>query len=272
MNLAICNEVWRDVPIETIFRKAAEIGFDGVEIAPFTIAESVEMISAARRREIVRAAADAGVRIVGLHWLFVSPKGLHLTTPDDAVRARTVEYLKALVNFCGDLGGRVMILGSPKQRSVEPPNTHPDALKRARDGLAACGDLCAARGVTLGFEALGPAETNFINTADEALSLTDSIGHPNIGIMLDYKAVSTMPDGVEATIRKHGRRAKHFHVNEPNGKGPGMEQPGTDFAPVLKTLFAAGFEGWVSVEPFDYTPDPDTVARAACRTIRQAMA
>lgn len=271
MNLAICSEVWQELPVEAVFRKAAEIGFDGVEIAPFTIADSVENISAARRKEIVRAAADAGVKVVGLHWLFVSPPGLHLTTPDDAVRARTVSYLKALVEFCGDVGGTVMILGSPKQRSVEPPNTFDDAWKRARDGLAACGDVCAARGVSIGFEALGPAETNFINTAEQAVALTDAVGHPHIGIMLDYKAVSTMPDGVEATIRKYGRKAKHFHANEPNGKGPGMDKPGTDFAPVLRTLVASGFQGWVSVEPFDYTPDPDTVARAACRTLRAAM-
>jgi len=271
VKLAICNELWRDVPVETIFHKAARIGFDGVELAPFTLADSVENIPPARRREILRAAADAGVRIVGLHWLFVSPPGLHLTTPDETVRARTIEYLKALVHFCGDVGGSVMILGSPKQRSVEPPNTYADAWKRARDGLAACGDVCAARNVSICFEALGPAETNFINTAQEAVELTDAVGHPGIGIMLDYKAVSTMPDGPIETIRKYARRARHFHVNEPDGKGPGMKEPGTDFAAVLRTLFAAGFDGWVSCEPFDYNPDPDTVAQTACRTLRAAV-
>jgi len=270
VKLAICNEVWRDRPIEAVFQTAARIGFDGVEIAPFTLAESVEMVSAARRREIARAAADAGVQIVGLHWLFVSPKGLHLTTPDAAVRSRTIEYLKALVDFCADLGGRVMVLGSPKQRSVEPPNTHADALRHARDGLAACADLCAARGVAIGFEALGPAETNFINTAREAWELVEPIGHPNIGIMLDYKALSTMPGGPVEQIREYGGRARHFHVNEPDGRGPGMSRPGTDFAPVLKVLFDTGFGGWVSVEPFDYTPDPDTVAQTAFRTLRAA--
>ena len=87
MKLAICSEVWRDVPLETVFAKAKQIGFDGVELAPFTLADDVREISPSRRQQMVRAAADAGVAIVGLHWLFVSPKGLHLTTPDAAVRA-----------------------------------------------------------------------------------------------------------------------------------------------------------------------------------------
>jgi sugar phosphate isomerase/epimerase len=270
MKLAICSEVWRDVPVETVFAKAKRIGFDGVELAPFTLADDVREISPSRRREMARAAADSGVAIVGLHWLFVSPKGLHLTTPDPAVRARTVEYLKALADFCGDLSGKVMILGSPKQRSVESPNTQEDAWKRARDGLATCGPTCEARGVTLCIEALGPAETNFINTAEQAARLAAETGSPNVGIMLDYKAISTMPDGPIGTIRRFGAQARHFHTNEPDGFGPGMKADGTDFAPVLRELFATGFDGWVSVEPFDYRPDPDTVARAACETLRRA--
>lgn len=270
MKLAICNEIWGKEPIESVFAKAAGLGFDGVEIAPFTMADDVRDIHAARRKDILRAAVHAGVKIVGLHWLFVSPKGLHLTTPDDAIRANTVEYLKALVDFCGDLGGKVMILGSPKQRSVEPPTTQEEAWKRARDCLAAAGATCTARGVTICIEALGPAETNFINTAEQAVKLADATGQKHIDIMLDYKAISTMPDGPIGTIQKFGARAKHFHVNEPDGFGPGMKTAGTDYAPTFKALFASGFNGWVSVEPFDYKPDPDTVARTACETIRKA--
>jgi D-psicose/D-tagatose/L-ribulose 3-epimerase len=270
MKIAICNEVWRDTPIESIFAKAKACGYDGVEIAPFTLAEDVREIPTARRRQIVTAARDQGLTIVGLHWLFVSPKGLHLTTPDRAVRQRTVDYLKALIEFCSDLGGRVMILGSPQQRNIEPPNTFDDGWQHARDGLAACSDLCTAQSVTVCVEALGPAETNFINTAAEAARLAHDAG-PGIGIMLDYKAISTMPDGAMGTIEAFGGRARHFHANEPDGFAPGMKAGATDFAPVLSALRTSGFAGWVSVEPFDYKPDPDTVAATACRTLRAAM-
>jgi sugar phosphate isomerase/epimerase len=268
MKLAICNEVWRDTPIETIFAKAAAIGFDGVELAPFTLADSVETISADRRREIVKAAADAGVEIVGLHWLFVSPKGLHLTTPDETVRRRSADYLKALADFCADVGGKVMIFGSPGQRDLVPPVTYDEGWARAKEVYAAAADTLQARGVTLCIEALAPAETNFIQTADEAAKMADEIGHPNIDIMLDVKAMASMPDGIIGTTAKFGSRAKHYHVNDPSGKGPGMN--GTEFGPILDALAKTDFNGWVSAEPFDYKPDPDTVARTAYETLTAA--
>lgn len=275
--LATCNEPWNGVaPIEEVFRIAARIGYDGVEIAPFTLAEDVEQISAARRGEIVRAAADAGVEIVGLHWLFVSPKGLHLTVPDEPTRRRTADYLKSLANFCGDLGGKVMILGSPKQRSIEPPTTFEEGWERTKDVLASCGDTLAARGVSLCIEALAPRETNFVQTLAESTRMADEIGHPNIDVMIDVKAMSSMPSGVLETISRFGRRARHFHANHPSGKGVGMpllpgEGDPIDWPAVLSCLKASGFAGWVSCEPFDYKPDPTTVAETAFRTLKAAL-
>lgn len=277
VKLATCNEPWNGVAsIEEVFRTAARIGFDGVEIAPFTLADHVDEISAARRREIVRAAKDAGVEIVGLHWLFVSPKGLHLTTPDAATRRRTAEYLKSLANFCGDLGGKVMILGSPKQRNIELPTTAGEGWKRTKDVLVSCGDTLAARGVSLCIEALAPRETNFVQTLDESTRMADEIGHPNIDVMIDVKAMSSMPDGVVGTTQRFGKRARHFHANHPSGKGVGMplsdgEGDPIDWAAVLSTLKASGFSGWVSCEPFDYKPDPTTVAETAYRTLKAAL-
>ncbi len=278
MRFATCNEPWDGVArIEEVFEIAARIGFEGVEIAPFTLAEHVDEVSGARRREIARAAADAGVEIVGLHWLFVSPKGLHLTTPDVAVRRRTADYLKSLADFCGDLGGKVMILGSPKQRSIEPPTTRDEGWKRACEVLASCGDMLAARGVSLCIEALAPKETSFIQTLDESTQLAEDIGHPNIDVMLDVKAMSSMLDGVIGTIGRFGKRARHFHANHPSGKGVGMPLQAGDGEPidwpaVLAALRGSGFAGWVSCEPFDYTPDATTVAETAYRTLRGALA
>lgn len=276
MKLATCNEPWRDLPVEQVCEIAAQLGFDGVEIAPFTLAADVTDIPVSRRRSVSQAAADAGVKIVGLHWLFVSPPGLHLTTPDRAVRDRSVDYLKRLADLCRDLGGGVMVFGSPKQRSFEPPVTAAEAWKRAREVWASCADHLAERDVTLCIEALSPKETNFINTLDEAVQMADEIGHPHVDIMLDCKAMSAMPGGVVDTIKRFGARARHFHANEPAGKGVGMavdpqEPAGLDFTDVIRELRASGYDRWVSVEPFDYLPDPTTVAATAIRVLREAM-
>ncbi|RKY70080.1 MAG: hypothetical protein DRP97_04335, partial [Candidatus Latescibacterota bacterium] len=109
IKLSVCNEMFEGWDIEKVFRYAAELGYDGVEISPFTLADSVTEIAPERRREIRRAAREAGVEIVGLHWLLVSPKGLYINHPDDAIRRKTRDYMIALIECCGDLGGKVMV-------------------------------------------------------------------------------------------------------------------------------------------------------------------
>ncbi len=264
---ALCSEVFK-TPIDETIRSIARLGFDGIEVAPFNIADSVNDVSAQRRQEIRKMAADAGLEIIGLHWLLVSPPGLHLTIDDPAVRRQTVEYMQALARFCGDLGGKVMVLGSPKQRNVEEGTTPDEAFQRAADALRDVAKVCGDRGVDLLLEPLNPLETNFLQTVEEAQALQAAIDHPAVGYHIDCKAMAGMPEGIEGTILKHGKNAGHFHANQPDGKGPGMGD--TDFRPILRALRASGYEGWVSSEPFDYEPDPETVARAALETLRKA--
>jgi sugar phosphate isomerase/epimerase len=264
---ALCSEVYR-TPIEETIRRAAAIGFDGLEIAPFNVASSVDDVSPARRAELRQAAAGHGIEIIGLHWLLVSPPGLHLTTPDDAVRRRTVSYLHSLARFCADLGGAFLVLGSPQQRNLQPGDDPQAAFGRAAEGLRSVAGACKDLGVHLLLEPLNPAETNFLKTVEEALELARAIDSPAVGYILDCKAMSGMPRGIAGTIAEHGAAAGHFHSNEPGGKGPGMGD--LDFRPILAALRKSGYRGWVSTEPFDYTPDPDTVARTALETLRAA--
>jgi sugar phosphate isomerase/epimerase len=264
---ALCSEVYK-TPIDETIRRVAEVGFEGIEIAPFNVAESVDDVSAERRREIRRLAEDSGIEIIGLHWLLVSPKGLHLTAADRAVRERTAAYLRSLVHFAADLGGSRLVLGSPKQRSIPEGDAPEDARRRAVEALRPAAEACGERNVRLLLEPLHPKETNFLTTVEEARRLAAEIGHPNVGYILDVKAMSGMPAGIVGTIRAHGRGAWHFHANEPGGLGPGMGD--VDFRPILAALRESGYDGWVSTEPFDYEPDPDTVARTALRTLRAA--
>ena len=264
---ALCSEVF-STPLGETITSIAEAGFDGIEIAPFNAADSVEEVSAGERHELRKQALDAGLEIVGLHWLLVSPAGLHLTSGDAAIRRHTTSYLQALAEFCSDLGGGVMIFGSPKQRNLAEGEDPRLGFERAAGALKEAGKTCAELGVRLLLEALSPLETNFLQTIEEVLELRDAIDSPGIGYMLDCKAMSSMPEGIEGTILRHGKNAGHFHANEPTGKGPGMGD--VEFVPILSALTESGYEGWISTEPFDYKPDPATVAATALKTLREA--
>src|SRR5438128_889049 len=188
MRFAICNETFQDWPWERVCRFVGETGYQGVEIAPFTFGESVVDVSSERRREIRRAADDAGVEIVGLHWLLASPKGLHIHTRDAALRRKTVDYLKALVDFAGDVGAPVMVFGSPAQRRLEDGD-RPGAWARTQDSYRQVLPALGERNVILCQESLPAPEADFIMTAAEAARMVRELDHPNFRLMLDVKSM-----------------------------------------------------------------------------------
>lgn len=270
MKFGTCNEYFENWPIEQVFEYAAEIGYHGVEIAPFTLAPSVEEIPAERRREIRRAAERAGVEIIGLHWLLVSPEGLYINHIDDHIRGRTRDYFKALIQFCGDLEGQVMIIGSPQQRNVQEGWDHQETWNRTREVFENCLSLAQERGVYLCIEPLSRDQTNFISTAAQARQMIAEIDHPHFQTMMDACSGSTEKRSVPQLLEDSARHLYHVHANDANKRGPGFGQ--TDFVGILETLKKLNYERYVSVEVFDFEPDPRTIAAASLAYLRGVQA
>jgi len=268
VKFGICSEIfkeWNDIGRTVDYVKG--VGYDGLEIAPFTFAPYVTGIPAATREEIVRRAAEAGLDIIGIHWVFVGPEGVHLTHPDPDVRRFTTQYLVDLVHFCGDIGGKVMIFGSPKQRNVEPGVTYDEAFGYARGVFEAAMPACEARGVTICMEPLTHLETNFLQSAAETKQLVDAVGHPNYQMMLDTKAMTFEEESRADLIRKFAPWMKHYHANDENLNGPGAGE--VDFAPIFDALRAVDFQGYVSVEVFNFDPGPEAIASESLAYMKQ---
>jgi sugar phosphate isomerase/epimerase len=256
---AICNELFEGWPWGQVCDFVARLGYQGLEVAPFTLARRIEEVPAWRREQLRREAEAAGLQILGLHWLLARTDGLHLTSPDPTVRQATVAYLRELVRACRDLGGQLLVLGSPQQRSLLPGVGYSEALRWAGEVLAALlPDLEQFR-VTLCVEPLSPTETNFLNTCAEAWQLLEPFHHPRLRLQLDVKALSSESAAVAELVRRWAPYAGHFHANDPNRLGPGMGA--VDFVPILRALLEAGYTGWVSVEVFDFSPGADVIAR-----------
>lgn len=264
----ICNEMFENWAFPDVCREARKAGYQGVEISPFTLAERVTDINQLRRREIRAAVTDQGLEVVGLHWLLVSPKGLYINTPDDHLRRQTQDYFRHLVDFCGDLGGSVMILGSPKQRSLLPGVSHDMAWALTKETLAAILPTAADRNVTLCFEPLTPKDTDFINTAAEARRLISELNHPNLKLILDVRSASSEGTPVPQLLAENAEVLAHVHANDPNERGPGFGE--ADFRPIFAELRRQAYQGWVSVEVFDFSPDPVTIATKSIEYMRQA--
>jgi sugar phosphate isomerase/epimerase len=270
MKFAICNETFVDWPHEKACAFAAECGYTGLEIAPFTLGATASDVTTAQRSQIRKTIESAGLETVGLHWLLAKTTGFHLTTADEEVRKRTGAYFGELARLCRDLGGSIMVLGSPLQRNLPPEMTHEEGMRNAAHTILLALPALEETGVTIAIEPLGPAEGNFLLTADKGIELIEMIGSPQVRLHLDVKAMSTEPTPIPQIIEKHARHLVHFHANDPNKRGPGMGD--VEFAPILKALKGVGYDGWVSVEVFDYEPGPERLALESIQNLKAALA
>lgn len=270
IRFGICNELFEGWEFGQVCRTVKALGFDGLEIAPFTLAPTINDITLGRLRELRTLAEEAELSVIGLHWLLAKTEGFYLTTPDARVRCATGDYLIALAEATRVLGGELMVLGSPKQRSLLPGVSYDQAIDYAAEVLDRIMPEIGDRGVDLCLEPLAPSETDFLNTCAQANALIARVGHPNLKLHMDVKAQSSEPEGtVPDLIARYAARAGHFHAQDTNLRGPGMGS--VDFGPIMKALVASGYDRWVSVEVFDFTPGAEETARQSIDCLRRAL-
>lgn len=271
MRISLCNEVIGELSFERQCEVAAALGYDGLEIAPMTLAEDPTTLSSARVAGLRRAASDAGVAITGLHYVLRAPAGLSITTRDDTVRARTVAVMRALCGLCAELGGTILVHGSPDQRKLEAGD-EAEGRKRGIACFAAVADAAQAAGVTYCVEPLARNQTGFVNTVREAADIVRAVGNPSLRTMIDCSAAGQAEsEPVDALIGRWlpSGLIAHMHFNDPNRRGPG--EGALQFGPILAALREGGYTGNAAIEPFVYLPDGPTCAARAIGYIRGIM-
>lgn len=267
MRYAICNETFEGWEHARICDFVAGLGYTGLEVAPFTLAPFITDVTPARRRELRATAEAAGLQIHGLHWLLAKTTGFQLTSPDESVRQRTSDYLGEMAIAAADLGGDILVLGSPAQRKIPDGYTYGQAEDFAVRCLAGVLPTLERTGVKLCLEPLTPKETDFMTTAADAVRIIGRLGHPNAKLLLDVKAMEAESEPRPAVIAANAAHTYHFHANDENLRGPGFGA--VDFKPILQALRDSDYRGWVSVEVFDYSPDPETIARESIRYLKE---
>ena len=266
-----CNEAFEKWAFEDACRAIRKAGYTGIEIAPFTLAESPAGVDAARRRELRDIMASEGLAFVGLHWLMVSPKGLHVTAPDAALRRRGWEHIFQLVDLCADLGpDGVMVFGSPKQRSTTGGATREEATRHFVEGLAGVAPHACARGVTILVEALPANQADVVLTLEEAAGIVREIASPAVRTMFDVHNAIDEAEPHAALVDRYFDLIRHVHVNELDGRHCGAGD--YDYKPVLEALRRRGYAGWISLEAFDFSYGAEELITQSLRHLESEIA
>lgn len=265
MRWAICNEILEDRPLADAFAAFANAGYEALEIAPFTLAPDAAPSELDAER-VRRFAADQGLAILGMHWLLARTEGLHVADP--ARREQTLHRLRSLTRVCAAMGGSIMVFGSPAQRSTPPGMDPAEARSRALEVFGAWAETAHDAGVTVCLEALPRDETAFMTTTQEVIDVVRELDSPAVRLVLDVKSMADERKPMPELIHLAAPYVAHVQANDANRGGPGFGD--TDFVPILSALHEIGYDGDISVEAFDYRPDPMTVVTGSIRTLQLA--
>jgi sugar phosphate isomerase/epimerase len=266
MRWAICNEILEDRALAEAFRVFAEAGYAAVELAPFTLGPQPTALGEAEARRIRRIADDEGLAILGMHWLLARTEGLHIA--EKGRRQATLDHLRSLTELCSMLGCSVMVFGSPDQRSTPAGMDPAEARARSLELFAEWAVTADAAGVTICLEALPRAETDFMTTTQEVIDIVEELDSPAVRLVLDVKSMADENQTMPELITLAAPYLAHFQANDANRGGPGFGD--TDFVPILAALREVGYDGDISVEAFDYSPDRETVVTGSIRTLEHA--
>lgn len=273
--LSVCNELFEKDDFAGSCRAIKEAGWQGIEIAPFTLTDEATTLSAERRREIRDIIMSEGLEFVGLHWLTVGPKGLHVTTPDDRIRRRSWDFVRRLTDLCADLradgSGGIMVFGSPLQRRTSGEFSPKMGVRNFMEGVCSIIPTLEDRGVMFLVEALPMAQSDVICTIDEAAKVVADIDNSLVKTMFDSHNAIDEGERHESLVSRHWDLIRHIHINELDGSYPRLEG-GYDFKPVLHVAKKRRFEGWLSMEVFDFTPGAKKIITEAHAYITEQIA
>ncbi len=267
---SICNEAFDKWPFVDACKAIRKAGYTGIEIAPFTLAETPVEVTAAQRAGYRDIMASEGLTFVGLHWLMLSPKGLHVTGPDEALRRRSWDHIRALIDLCADLGpGGVLVFGSPNQRKTTGGLNREQATRNYIDGLASVAQQAESRGVTVLVEALPVAQSDVVQTLAEAVGIVTEINSPAIRTMFDVHNAVDELESHAVLVDRYFEFIHHVHVNELDGRHCGAGS--YDFGPIFEVLQRRGYSRWVSLEAFDFTPGAEQLANDSLRHLENQI-
>ncbi len=244
--LAMSNIAWYPGQIDDFIDLIVSIGCKGIELATNMIWDEPLNASMVQRRELRKKVEDAGLKVTGLQSLLFTHRELTIFG-NESSRMKMLDYLTHLMDLCRDLGGNVLVFGSPGNRNIKNNMPYSQAYEVAVNFFRKIGELAAERGVCFCIEPLGKVETNFINSVAEGEKLIKDCGNSvGLGLHIDCKGLIDESEYNAPYLEESFSRAKHVHVRDSGLKPPGTT--GFDHSLISKRINKSGYSRFLSVE------------------------
>lgn len=250
---------WHDLPAAC--RRAAELGFDAVEVfppSPDAVAGSpLKSLLSEHKLKLAAVGSGAG-------WV---KHKLTLTSGDPAIRAKARDFVKSIIDVAGGFGAPA-IIGSMQGRHGDGVSRDA-ALGYLCEALEELGSHAAKYGVPLLYEPLNRYETNLLTTIEQSLAVFGKLSTGNVKLLCDFFHMNIEEVNLADALRAAGSAVGHVHFVDSNRRPAGLGH--IDYAPIVAALRDIGYAGYLSAEAFPY-PDPDAAAVQTIETFRRITA
>ncbi len=254
-------------PLDEVIRRLARIGYDGIEIGCAAPHAWPAHLSAERRKEVRKLLEGEGLAPVSLLPAPGGGPGFNAASPLPEERAGTIVHYCEVVDLAADLGAKLVlyiagwqVFGTQRE----------EAWAHSLDALTKIARHAAGKGVTIAVEPTS-ADSNLIETADDALELMRASGQPNVKVMFDTYHALYRNEVSSDYVHLLGHDLAHIHLAGKDRLAPGDAGSAVDWQSVLQAAKDTGFSGYLTMEIGFNTrsADPDAMARRALSYLKQ---
>lgn len=246
--------VWRG--IETSIQKAADLGYDGVELA---LKSGQEVDAEQLGRRLSKTKMEVSCISTGQVYAALD---LMFTDPDTEKRQQVEKVFREIIDLAEQFGQMVNIGRVRGQIGSTPPD---EAERLFIDMARRLCDYAEPKKVTLVLEPVNRYEIDFINSVEQGVELMKKVNRPNMKLMPDVFHMNIEDITIGGVLESNIDYVGYIHLADSNRMAPG--QGHTDFQDIFAHLKAGGYDGWVSVEILPI-PNPDAAAENAVRYLR----
>lgn len=240
--------------IEANFSLLAKLGYGGTELM---IRDPAQLDAAAIRR----SAGDLGIVIGAVSTGQLRKEdGLSLCSPDEALRRRAIDRMKAVIDFAAEFRAHVNV------GTVRGHLPSRDAARESFRELLAHAD---GAGVDIAIEPQCRWVINWLHTVEETLEFIADSDSSRLKVLYDlYHATLEERSPIAGLIRAKDRLA-WVQICDSNRQSPGAGHQ--NFVDPIETLRALGYAGFVSIECLPL-PDAAEAAKRAIAVIAPLLA
>jgi 5-keto-L-gluconate epimerase len=225
--------------IAECFRKASEMGYQGVEMS---IQRDTDVVV----QTVLDAADQHGLKVSAIGTgLALMEDGLSFSNHDENIRKAAAERFKEQIVFAARLNAPVILglihgkLSPSQEKSLREREWIYDIT---RSSALYAKEL----GVDFIIEPINRYETNFINSISEALNFIAEIDTGNLGVMADAFHMNIEEINLSKSIRLAGKNLTYVHLSDSNRGRPGGGH--IDFKSILSVLHEIDYKGFMSME------------------------